>query len=363
LIFVAIIVGFALLSQIGCQEQAKVPAESEAALTSPQPEQAIEPVKAETKGKAGKDGPRITFEKIVHDFGEVAPRTKKTCEFKFTNTGNSLLKIIKIERCCGVNTKLDKKQYEPTDSGTITVEYNASSGTGLVNRQLYVVSNDKINPKAALTIKAKIVPKISYEPQGRLGLLIKDEPISYPEITITSLDGKPFAIKEIKTTGNCITFDYDPNMEATKFVLQPQIDKEKLQENPHGIINIRLTYPEGDSIKIPFNRVQRFKVIPRQIIAFNAKQGQPIIRKILVQNNYGENFEIESASSQNNIIKVLSQDKIKNGYQLVLEIMPPPDEGKSSFADVFLLNITCGLAKGGEKLSVSCHGFYLGERE
>jgi hypothetical protein len=327
-------------------------------LTSPKPEQTVE-----TKGKASEAGPKITFEKVVHDFGEVAPRTKKTCEFKFTNTGNSLLKIIKVERCCGVATKLDKMQYEPNDSGTIKVEYNASSGAGLVNRQLYVVNNDKTNPRAALTIKAKIVPKISYEPNGRQGLLIKDEPISCPEITITSLDGKPFAIKEIKSTGNCITFDYDPNMEATKFVFQPQINKEKLQENPHGVINIRLTYPQGDIIKIPFNMVPRFKVIPPQLIVFNAKQGQPIIRKILVQNNYDEDFEIESATSQNKTIKVLSQDKIKNGYQFMLEIMPPPDEGKSSFTDVFLLNITCGLAKGAEKLSVRCNGFYLGKRE
>ena len=334
MIFVAIIVGLFLLPQIGCQKQAKVPAEAEATLISPQPEQT-----AETQDRTGEAGP------------------ERTCEFKFTNTGNSLLKIIKIERCCGVVSKLDKMQYEPSESGVIEVEYNASSGTGLVNRKLYVLSNDKTNPRSALTIKANVVPKISYEPNSRLGFLIKDEQ-SPPEITITSLEGKPFAIKEIKTTGNCITFDYDPNTKATKFVLHPQVDKEKIQANPHGIINIRLTYPEGDIIKIPFNRVQRFKVIPPQIIAFNAKQGQPIIRKVLVQNNYGEDFEIESATSQNNTIKVLSRDKIKNGYRFMLEIMPPPDEGKSGFADTFLLNI-----KGGEKLSVNCHGFYLGKRK
>lgn len=348
MIFVAIIVSFSLLSQIGCQESAKQPEER---LTA-----------SPVVGAEAKAGPKITFEKVVHDFGEVAPRTKKTCEFKFTNTGNSLLKIIKIERCCGVTTKLDKKQYEPTESGTIKVEYNASSGAAFINRKLHIVSNDKTNPKMALTIKAKIVPKISYEPNSRLGFLIKDEQ-SPPDITITSLEGKPFAIKEIRSTGNCITFDYDPNTEATKFVLQPKIDEEKLQRNPHGIINIKLTYPQGDNIKIPFNRIPRFKIIPPRIIAFNAKQGQPIIRKMLVQNNYGENFEIESASSQNKTIRVLSQDKIKNGYQFMLEIMPPPDEGKSSFTDVFLLNITCGLAKGGKKLPVSCNGFYMRERK
>ncbi|OHB59324.1 MAG: hypothetical protein A2167_05870 [Planctomycetes bacterium RBG_13_46_10] len=352
LIFVAIIVGFSLLPQTGCQEETKAPAESKAALASPQPEPAIEPAKAEIKDEAGKAGPKITFEKIVHDFGEVAPGAKKTCEFKFKNAGNSLLKITKVERCCGVTTKLDKMQYGPGDSGTITVEYNASTGAGLVDRQLYVVSNDRTNPKAALTIKANIVPKISFEPNDRMGLVIKDQ--SCPEITITSLDGKMFAIKEIKSTGNCITFDYDPNKEAAKFVLQPQVDKEKIQANPHGLINIALTHPDSHGINIPFNRLSRFQVSPPQIIAFNAVQGQPITRKIVVQNNYDEDFEIESTSSQNKTIKVLSQNKIKNGYQLTLEIMPPPDEGKSGFTDEFLLNI-----KGAEKMSVSFRGFYL----
>jgi hypothetical protein len=357
IIVLAVIIGVFFLLFTGCQEQAKVQKGSEAVSISPKPEQAAEPVTAEIQDKAGETGPKITFEKVVHDFGEIGPGSKKTCEFKFTNTGKSLLEITKINGCCGVTAKLDKMQYAPNESGTINVEYNASTVAGVMSRQFYVLSNDRAAPRAPLTIKAKIVPKISYEPQRGLKFLLKDEQSSYPDITITSLDGRPFAIKDFKSTGNCITVDYDPNEQATKFVLHPKVDMEKLRVNPNGIISISLTHPEGNAVTIPFNALPRFQITPPQLIAFNAEPGQPIFRKIWVLNNYGEKFEIESTSSENGIIKVQSQDPINNGYQFMLEIIPPDNEGGTRFTDVFHLNI-----KGGEKLKISCRGFYLRKR-
>ena len=45
--------------------------------------------------------PKISFEKTVCDLGDVGQGTKNTCESKFTNTGQGLLKIGKISRTCG----------------------------------------------------------------------------------------------------------------------------------------------------------------------------------------------------------------------------------------------------------------------
>jgi len=184
--------------------------------------------------------------------------------------------------------------------------------------------------------------------------LLKDENAGCPKINLTGLDGKPFSIKGFTSTGNCITADYDPSVEVTKFVLQPTVDMERLQRNLNGLIKISLTHPECSSITIQFSALPKFKITPPQIIAFNAEPGKPITRKIWVFNNYGGDFEIESASSQNGIIKVQSCDKIHNGYQFLLEIVPPAAEGKTSFTDVFNVNI-----KGGEKRAITCRGFYL----
>ena len=89
------------------------------------------------------------------------------------------------------------------------------------------------------------------------------------------------------------------------------------------------------------------------IIAFNAIPEKKIVRKVSILNNYGGAFEIESISSPQNTIKVLSQEKINAGYQLLVEMMPPASEGKTFFTDVLVVNI-----KDGDELQVVCRGFY-----
>ncbi|MHC4890211.1 MAG: DUF1573 domain-containing protein, partial [Planctomycetota bacterium] len=65
--------------------------------------QATEPSKVSPKPALDVNNlsPRISFEKTVCGLGGVGQGTKNTCEFKFTNTGQALLKIGKIKRTCG----------------------------------------------------------------------------------------------------------------------------------------------------------------------------------------------------------------------------------------------------------------------
>ena len=354
LILAAFAVGCLLLLQIGCQEELKVPEESKIVLSVPN-EPAIGPVKTKTVPEANEPAPKITFEKIIHDFGEVGPRTSRSCEFKFTNTGDGLLKIERIKPSCVGCTvaKLSTREYAPGESGALKVTYNSSSRPGPERKHVYVYSNDKARPSVRLTVKAKIVPKVSYQPE-RMNLSLKDPNAGCPKITLTSLDNQPFAIKQFKSTANSITVDFNPSVKKTKFVLEAKVDMEKLRRGLNGRISISLTHPECRTVTIPFNTRPRFKIIPLSIIALKAEPQKPTKRKVWILNNYNEDFEIESASSQKGIIKVLSQEKIRSGYQLEVEITPPAVEGKKRFfTDVFFVNI-----KGGERLRISCRGFY-----
>jgi len=325
------------------------------------PKAAVGPSKADASPKvtrvedtqANKPGPEITFEKVVHDFGEVGPGTKKIGEFRFTNTGDGLLKITRIDRCCGFVARLTKKEYAPGESGTLTAEYNAGSRPGIMKRQLVVHSNDKERPEVALTVQAKIVERLSYEPK-RLSLLLGDKNAGCPKITLTSLDGKRFSIRKFKSTANSITAEYNSSVESAQFVLQPKVNLEKLQRGMNGLVEISLTHPECEKIAIPFNVLGRFSIRPTQIVVLDAEPQKAVVRKVWVRNNYGEDFEVESASSKNESVKVLSQQKTREGYQFELEITPPARESKRKvFTDVFSVNI-----KGGGKLTALCRGFY-----
>ena len=220
-------------------------------------------------------------------------------------------------------------------------------------RQLGILSNDPTNPEVKLTIKAKVVAKIAWEPE-RLKLFLDEENASCPKLTIKSLDGQQFAITGIKSTGNCITTEFDPNKEATQFDIEFKVDTEILAKNLKGRIYIRLNHPEGKMATILFDVLPKFTVSPPLIIVFNAEPQKPIVREVKVLNNYQKDFEIESSSSKNNTIKILNQKEITNGYELEVEITPPaPAEGELKFSDVFSVNI-----KNGGKLAVTCNGYY-----
>jgi hypothetical protein len=353
LILTAFIVVCVLLLQIGLQKQAVAAEKTKPELTAPKP--APPSAKAETPPEPNKPAPKIKFEKVTHDFGKIAPGTKNVCEFKFANTGDSLLKITKVSKTCGCTPyTLAKKVYEPGESGTLKVKYNASKRPASITRRLYVSSNDKANPKVTLIVKAKIVQKVDYNPE-RLNLLLKGENAGCPEIMLNSTDNKPFAIRQFKSTDNCITADYDPSVKAAKFVLQPKVDMEKLQKGLNGRVEISLTHPGYDTVTIPFAVLSKFKSEPSSIVVFKAAPQKPITKEVWILSNYDEDFEIESALSQKGTIKVLSHEKVDNRYKFKLEITPPPPVGKRKFFnDVFLVNI-----KGGEKLRIICRGFYL----
>jgi hypothetical protein len=270
-----------------------------------------------------------------------------------------VLKIRKIRSTCGCTApKLAKREYAPGESGTLKVVYRAQSTPGAVSRRLYVPSNDKASPKVALTIKGRVERKVTFEPK-QLKFSLKGENARCPEITLASVDNRPFAISSFKVPRDCITASFDRSEKATKFILRPKVDMKKLRKNMRGQIRINLTHPQCRMITIPFSVMPAFKVTPRSILANNVEPEKSVRKKVSIRNNYGEDFQVESVSSRKNIIKVLSKKKVGTGYRFDLEIMPPVPVGKKKFfTDVFYVNI-----KGGERLSINCRGFYSREKK
>jgi hypothetical protein len=339
-VLVLLLISCVLFLQTGCQEQAK-----EAVITQEKPEFVAEP---------DKSSPKITFENEVFDFGQVGPNKKQTGKIKFTNTGDALLKITKVARCCGVVTRLGKMEYEPGESGELEVTWNSGSRASTMRRKLVIHSNDPETPQATINIKAKVVLQVDWEPKS-LRLLLDEENAGCPKITINSTDKQPFSILQFKSTADCITADYDSSVEATKFILEPKVNIDAMPKNFKGRINVNLTHPEGKTASILFSVLPRYTVKPSMIILLDAKPEQTVFKKIDVISNYRKDFEIESVSSTRNIIgmKVLEQRKTTNGYQLDLELTPPAAGNKTGFMDELSVNL-----KGGEKLTVRCNGRY-----
>jgi hypothetical protein len=253
---------------------------------------------------------------------------------------------------------LAKKEYAPGESGAVKVVFRVSRSPGTSTKRLYVPSNDKAKPKVTLTVKARVVRKVVHKPK-ELKLLLNGGSASCQEITLTSVDDKPFAIKSFNSPRNCITASFDSSVKATKFVLQPEVHIENLKRSLRGRITIRLTHPGSDTVTIPYSVQPEFKVSPRSIVVHNAEPQKPIKKDVSILNTYGKAFEVESVSSKKDIIRVLSQENLGTSYKFELEITPPASGDRGGiFTDVFYVKI-----KGGEKLSINCRGSYSRNRE
>ena len=333
---ICLVAGCALLWLAGCQEQNTAGG-------------------VETTPDQDKTSPTITFEQLGHDFGEVSPSTMNTGRIKFKNTGQGTLKITKVESCCSVVAKLaeDKDEYAPGESGAVELEWRSGSRAIAFGREITIHTNDKANPAVKLALKALIVPKIVLEPE-RLKLFLNEDNAACPKMTVKCLDDKPFAITAFKSTGDCITADFDPNAEATEFVLEPKVNIEKLHANLKGSVMVGLTHPTAKTAVIYFDVLPEYTVKPLSVFLLDPKPGEPVAKTVELINNYGQDFEIESVSSKEGTvaIKLVDQKKIEGGYKLMVELAVVGDEVPSRFTDEFTISL-----KQGQKFVIGCRGW------
>jgi len=328
---------------------------------APQQQQAAAVETNEASGpneKSPEAKPKISFEKTVHNFGELDIGQKGECEFRFKNTGLGLLNIGRIKATCGCTVpSLAKKQYQPGEEGVIKIKYSGQSRPGSVAKSIYVNTDDTENPKVRLMIKAKVVLYIEASP-SMLHLPTWEENAAAPDIIIRSKDGGAFAITGFTSTNNVISIEFDPNAAAGDFVLKPKVDTQKLREHMKGTIKIQLSHPKRHSVDIPYEALLRFQAQPSRLLLSKIEPGESQTKQILIKSTSGESFEIDSISSKKGYVKVISQQPSSEAIELTVQVTAPPKEGRSIyFRDALEIKI-----KDDETVIVPCNGFYLRDK-
>lgn len=101
-------------------------------------------------------GAEITFDKDVHDFGNLKQGGDATTEFKFTNTGSEPLIISDSKGSCGCTVpEWPKEPIAPGKSAAIKVKYD-SKRVGPINKSVTVTSNATNEASKVLRIKGNI---------------------------------------------------------------------------------------------------------------------------------------------------------------------------------------------------------------
>lgn len=92
---------------------------------------------------AGGHYPAITFEKELHDFGNVTEGEVVEYSFKFTNTGEKDLLIKSAEASCGCTVpEWPKEPIKPGESGYMKVKFDSKGRPeGHTEKELYIQAN------------------------------------------------------------------------------------------------------------------------------------------------------------------------------------------------------------------------------
>lgn len=102
-------------------------------------------------------GPRVSFDKKVHDFGELKQNDRVFAKYQMTNTGKSTLIIRKVKGSCGCTAAASgKESLEPGESTEIEIAFTTGARTGKIRKNITVITNDPTNPVAKLEFTARL---------------------------------------------------------------------------------------------------------------------------------------------------------------------------------------------------------------
>ena len=110
--------------------------------------------KAQTAPVAAQQA-EMTFQKEVHDYGDIKNGANGDCEFKFTNTGSAPLIISDAKGSCGCTVpEWPKNPIKPGETAAIKVHYDTKR-PGPINKTVTVTANIEGGTKV-LRIKGNV---------------------------------------------------------------------------------------------------------------------------------------------------------------------------------------------------------------
>ncbi len=122
-------------------------------------EKKVQDVKEVKKEMKSENGPKISFETTLHEYGDIELNSDGSFDFVFTNTGNEPLILSKPRSSCGCTIpSWPKEPILPGESNVIKVTYNTKKA-GPFNKTVTIYSNAKGNSSVVLRIKGKVITK------------------------------------------------------------------------------------------------------------------------------------------------------------------------------------------------------------
>ncbi|MEI6632235.1 MAG: DUF1573 domain-containing protein [Chlamydiota bacterium] len=240
--------------------------------------------------------PKIVFEELKHDFGEVVGVEKVEHIYRFRNNGPGELKVDKVSTTCGCTAALiSSKEIPPGGKGEIKTTFTVGGRQGKQTKHIYVFSNDPIEPKACLILEGTIIPPLAVEPANVMLQDTKSE--SARTVRILQTMPEELTIEEPTTRLNLVTAklrsDQPENGKkryTIEITLKPDLETGRYSENLTVVTNCK-TKPK---IEIPVRITVNGDITasPSRISLGQLAPGQEVTRSITLASTRDQAFTI-----------------------------------------------------------------------
>lgn len=124
---------------------------------NPEKKQASASVVEASSAKAVSNAPVMTFDKTIHDFGNIQEGERVETIFTFTNTGKSDLVIVDARGSCGCTVPEYPKNspIAPGATGSIRVSFDSSNKPNLQQKTVTISANTD-SGRETIRIKAMV---------------------------------------------------------------------------------------------------------------------------------------------------------------------------------------------------------------
>lgn len=279
-------------------------------------------------------GPKMSFEKIEHDFGTIDKGEKITHKFNFTNSGDEVLEITDVKASCGCTTaKPEKASYQPGESGVIPVTFNSSRFSGNITKTVTVTTNSTDEPKQVLRIKGMIATEMDISPNYvSFPEVSRNDDVVTREIRISTRQLEKLEISEAKASEDFVKVEpVRVNDKEWKIVVSIKgNDIPADRQSAQAEISFKTN---GTKITEGFARVharisQPVQATPRSVFFFNSKKGEARETTITLKPSDNKEFKVLKSSSDVSFVSTEVQDDIDGVKKLKVRLTEAAKEGK-----------------------------------
>ena len=142
----------------------------------------------------------LHFPQVTADLGQVRGATMLAHRFTFTNSGPDAVEIIETRPTCGCSTSsLEKRSYQPGESGTLVLEINTLSqpaGNNTWGVHVHYRVGEQMR-ETLLCVTGHVIKDVTVQPAA---MTVQTDAALAHEIVITDIRPRPLSITAVDTT-------------------------------------------------------------------------------------------------------------------------------------------------------------------